>query len=315
MSDPDPAAVLACLMGRRERNTALLKLLVALAWADGKIQAAELNFIKRLVLRFGLDDQIWAELDPYLEDPVNDAERQALARDLSEHLKLPGARAEVLGMLEHLTGSDETVTAEEKEALQEIRAVLQSDGSSGLLSGLKRLFGGAKAGARSSEHLSRDVDTFLQNKVLYRLRRQLKQREAQVEADDRRLSFWALFGGLMGRVIAADENLHEQEVQAIGRILAARSDLDAEHSALVTSVVSEESLKGLDRYRLIQGFLELSTPDERLMLVSCLFDVATADGDLPASEHEEIRGVAYGLGLSHRQFIDAKLPYTSRIKN
>ena len=75
-------------MGRRERNTALLKLLVAVAWADGKIQASELNFIKRLVLRFGLDDEIWAELEPYLEESVDDAERQALAESLKEHLRL-----------------------------------------------------------------------------------------------------------------------------------------------------------------------------------------------------------------------------------
>ena len=98
------------------------------------------------------------------------------------------------------------------------------------------------------------------------------------------------------------------------RVLTARSDLEAEHSELVASVVSEESLKGLDRYRLVQGFLELSTPEERRMLVSCLFDVATADHDLPAEEHEEIRGIAYGLGLSHRQFIEAKLPFTARLK-
>ena len=110
-------------MGRRERNTALLKLLVAVAWADGKIQASELNFIKRLVLRFGLDDDIWAELEPYLEEQVDDAERQALAGALNEHLRLPGARGEVLGMLEHMTGADQTVTPDEKEALQQIRAV------------------------------------------------------------------------------------------------------------------------------------------------------------------------------------------------
>lgn len=300
-------------MGRRERNTALLKLLVAVAWADGKIQASELNFIKRLVLRFGLDDEIWAELEPYLEEPVDDAERQALAEALKEHLRLPGARGEVLGMLEHMAGADQNVTPEEKEALQQIRAVLQSDESSGLLGGLKRLFGGG-AGARASEHLGRDVDTFLHNKVLYRLQRQLSQGKAPVAADDRRLSFWALFGGLLGRVMVADDNLHEQEVEAMRRVLAARSDLDSQHSELVISVVSEESLKGLDRYRLVQGFLELSTPEERRMLVSCLFDVATADHDLPAKEHEEIRGIAYGLGLSHRQFIEAKLPFTARLK-
>lgn len=301
-------------MGRHERHTALLKLLVAVAWADGKIQASELNFIKRLVLRFGLDDEIWGELEPYLDEPVDDAERQALAATLRDHLRMPGARSEVLEFLEQMTGADQTVTTEEEEALQQIRTVLQSDESSGLLGGLKRLFGGG-AGTRASEHLGRDVDSFLHNKILYRLRRQLKQREAHVAADDRRLSFCALFGGLLGRVMAADGCLHEKEVDAMRRVLAEHSNLHAEHSELVTSVVSEESMKGLDRYHLLQGFLELSTPEERRMLVSCLFDVATADHDLPAKEHEEIRSIAYGLGLSHRQFIEAKLPFTARLKN
>jgi uncharacterized tellurite resistance protein B-like protein len=313
MSDPGLPDGRVGLMGRRERHTALLKLLVAMAWADGAVQASELNFIKRLVLRFGLDDDIWTELEPYLEEPVEEAERQALARAVLDHLRLPGARSEVVGMLETMAGADDAVTPEEKQALAEIREVLESGESSGLLGGLKRLFAG-HAGARASEHLGRDVDTYLHNKVLYRMRRRLKQREAQVEADDRQLSFWALFGGLLGRVVAADGDVHEEELAALRRVLAARSDLEPEHQELVASVVGEESLKGLDRYRLVQGFLELSSPEERRRLVSCLFDVATADGDLPGSEHEEIRGIAYGLGLSHREFIDAKVPFTPRLK-
>ena len=82
---------------------------------------------------------------------------------------------------------------------------------------------------------------------------------------------------------------------------------------MVVSVVSGEALRGLDRPRLIQGFLEVSTVAERRVLVGCLFDVATADGDLPVKEHEEIRGIAYGMGLSHREFIAAKVPFSDRL--
>jgi uncharacterized tellurite resistance protein B-like protein len=299
-------------MASRERDTALLKLLLALAWADGRVQAAEVNFIKRLVLRLGLDDDVWAELDPYLDEAVDEAERLSLARDLVGHLGLPGARRDVLRTLEAMAGADEDVTAEEREALDQIRAVIRDESPTGILAGLKRLFGGGPA-ARSSEHLGRDVDAFLHNKVLYRLRRDLKQRQARLQCDDRRLSFWALFGGLLGRVVGADGTIHEEESRALGRVLTARSDLDAEHRDLVVSVVREEALKGLDRYRLLQGFLDLSTPQERRRLVSCLFDVATADGELPAAEHEEIRSIAYGLGVSHREFIQAKVEFTHRL--
>ncbi len=300
-------------MGRREQNIALLKLLLALAWADGRSHASELNFIKRLVMRFGLDDEIWAELEPYLEEPVAEAERLALANSLEEQLRRPGARREVLQLLDHMIQSDDEVVPAEQEALGQIRDVLQQDEAIGLLGGLKRLFGGG-AGSRSSKELGRDVDTFLRNKVLYKLRRQLKQREAEVVADESKLSFWALFGGLLGRVVGADEVVQASEIEALRRILAGRSDLESEHQEMVVSIVQEEALRGLDRHRLIQGFLEVSTADQRRVLVSCLFDVATADGELPVKEHEEIRSIAYGLGLSHRQFIDAKVTFSSQLK-
>ena len=228
-------------MAPKERNVALLKLLLALAWADGRVHASELNFIKRLVLRFGLDDQIWAELDPYLEEPVAEAERLALARALDDQLRRPSARREVLELLKHMAGSDDEVVPAEKEALTQIREALQQDGSAGLLGSLKRLFGGG-ASSRSSDELGRDVDTFLRNKVLYKLRRQLKQRGAEVAADESKLSFWALFGGLLGRVVGADEVIQPAEIDALRRILAARSDLGPEHQEMVVSVVSEEAL-------------------------------------------------------------------------
>ena len=303
-----------CGVRDRERDITLLKLLVAIAWADGALQAAELNFLKRLILRLGLDSEVWSELEPYLEEPVETAERQELARHLAERLQAPGSRRQILEFLQQMAGADDDVTPEEREALEELRSVLQSQSvASGLIDGLKSLFRGG-APARASRELSRNVDTFLNNKVLYRLRRRLQRREAEVQADDRKLSYWALFGGLLGRVVGVDETIRAEEEEALHRVLAAHSDLDGDMRELVVSVVKEEALKGLDRYRLIQGFLEVSDRTGCRQLVDCLFDVATADRDLPREEHEEIRSIAYGLGLSHREFIAAKLPYTSRLR-
>jgi len=42
-------------------------------------------------------------------------------------------------------------------------------------------------------------------------------------------------------------------------------------------------------------------------LLEGLFAIATADGKMSVEEVEEIRKIAYGLGFSHREFINAKL--------
>jgi uncharacterized tellurite resistance protein B-like protein len=43
-----------------------------------------------------------------------------------------------------------------------------------------------------------------------------------------------------------------------------------------------------------------------------LFGLAQAEGKMTGQEIEEIRKIAYGLDLSHRQFINAKLKVLGR---
>jgi hypothetical protein len=47
-----------------------------------------------------------------------------------------------------------------------------------------------------------------------------------------------------------------------------------------------------------------------------LLDIAGSDTDLKHSEIEEVRAIVYGLKVSHREFIQAKLKYleTARSK-
>jgi uncharacterized tellurite resistance protein B-like protein len=78
---------------------------------------------------------------------------------------------------------------------------------------------------------------------------------------------------------------------------------------LILSVIQKTAGLGLDRFRLTREFYEKSSPEQRLQLMDCLFDIAGSDTDLQHSEIEEVRSIAYALRLSHRQFIDAKLRY------
>ncbi len=53
----------------------------------------------------------------------------------------------------------------------------------------------------------------------------------------------------------------------------------------------------------------MSTPEQRRQLLECLFDIAGSDTDLQHSEVEEVRTIAYGLKMTHKEFIEAKIKY------
>jgi len=66
-------------------------------------------------------------------------------------------------------------------------------------------------------------------------------------------------------------------------------------------------VRGLDRAILISEYVANATFDERVELLDLLFAVAAADRVLTFTELEELRSISAALGLSHRQYIDAKL--------
>src|SRR5256886_4110683 len=61
---------------------ALLKVLIAAAWADSRLSQSELNYLKALAQKFNLNDADWLALEPHLEDPPSEDEVKAFFQDL-----------------------------------------------------------------------------------------------------------------------------------------------------------------------------------------------------------------------------------------
>jgi uncharacterized tellurite resistance protein B-like protein len=76
---------------------------------------------------------------------------------------------------------------------------------------------------------------------------------------------------------------------------------------VLMAVVNEESVRGLDRSRILAELSQDITFEQKIDLLDLLFAVASANGSLTHLELEELRGISAGLNLSHRQYIDAKL--------
>ena len=72
---------------------ALAKVMVAAAWADGNVSLDEINSLKDLL--FHLPDMTagdWAQIDIYIDFPVEEAERIRLVEDLRQALSSPAER-------------------------------------------------------------------------------------------------------------------------------------------------------------------------------------------------------------------------------
>jgi uncharacterized tellurite resistance protein B-like protein len=276
---------------------ALLKVLIAASWADSRISQAELNYIKHLGQQFRLTDADWIELEPYLEDAPGDAEVIELFRDLVTRIGTPGTRDQVLQHIEEILKSDAQMTADEHDFLDEYSAIVREASTVDLLLGrMKSLF------QKRPPAAALDLEEFIRNKVLFKLRRRLGAE--QITPEMHRL---CLIGGLMGLVAQADGEIHERELSEIRSHLHVRGKFSPEALDVLMAVVSEESVRGLDRSRIVAGLGQNITFEQKIELLDLLFAVASADGSLTHAELEELRGISAALHLSHRQYIDAKV--------
>jgi len=284
-------------MMARSDALALLKVLLAAAWADAKVTNSETNYIKALARRFELRDEDWLELEPYMEDPPSETETDALFRDLLSRVASPVGRKEIVQHIEGILNADAQLSAEEHDFLEQYALIIREASTVELL--VKRMRGFFnKAPAK---HVV-DLDEFVKNKILYKFKRRVA--DSQITPELRRL---CVLGGLMGMVAQADGEIEQTEMEEIRKQLQFRGRFDSEQLDVLMSIIAEESARGLDRSRLISEYAGNATFDQRVELLDLLFAVAAANGALTHAELEELRGISAALNLSHRQYIDAKV--------
>ena len=284
-------------MVRTSNALALLKVLATAAWADSTFSQSEMNYIKELARRFSLEDVEWFALQPYLEDPPTEDETEAVVKDLLSRIGSPSERKAVVNHIEGVIAADDRISPEETALLRRYEEILNEPSSLDLM--VKRLQSLLQT---QQPHSTMDLDEFLRNKILFKLRR--KTPNVRITPEVHRL---ALLGGLMGVVAQADHDIDSRELEEIRQRLQARGDFDDVSMEILLAIIHEESVRGLDRHRLIAEYARDTTLDDRVELMDLLFGVAAADGGLTHLELEELRAISSALRLSHKQYINAKL--------
>ncbi len=293
-----------------EKQLALMRVLIALAWADGEISNEEINFLKDFFYKFDFSGEDWAKIELYLEDPIPPDEAEVLIQDFVQRLGGKKEREEVISLLEGLTSSDGVRHPEEEAFLKRFYALVRESGpASALIGGIKGLFRETLLKQNNGSRRKEELDDFLNNRILFKVRRALEREKLDIEAHPNELAYASLFAGLLAFAASAHDPLSPPELKALGRSLKSIEGFNNETVTLIVSVVQDADAKNLDAFRMSREFYTRSSIEQRRQLLDCLFDVAGADDHLAHAEVEAARSIAYNLRFSHRDFIDAKVKH------
>ena len=306
-------------MANRDLILKLARVIIAVAWADGEITNEEINSLKELIFslrRSGFDEvmqfsaQEWARLDMYIETPVSDLERQRLVADLQNSLRTQADKQLALRSLKRIVEADGIIVESEEEVLTEISQAVK-EVEVGLLGGVQRIVGNAiqrrldvVAGAPNREAY---FDDYIRNKVYYRVKERLKAEGIPMSIDGPELKQLGLIGGLMAKVAHLDREISKTEFDRIVQLIQEHGKISFEEATFVSEVAITSVDATFDTFRMVKEFSTNASLEQRRRVLRTLFAVAHSDGKISVDELEEIRVVARGLKLTHKDFIDAKL--------
>jgi uncharacterized tellurite resistance protein B-like protein len=118
-----------------------------------------------------------------------------------------------------------------------------------------------------------------------------------------RAQYVATFACVMARIAHADLKIEDSEVTAMVRATASLADLGEEESKLVVEIAQAQSRDegGTTNYLVTREFKKISTREQRLGLIECLYAISAADGSVSTTESSEVLKIAGELGLSRNE--------------
>ena len=83
---------------------------------------------------------------------------------------------------------------------------------------------------------------------------------------------------------------------------------------MLFEVVEEQGREGFDFHEVVTEINRLTSYNDRLRFMDCLFAVAAADGEMAHEETEEIRRITKAMRIPHNIFIQAKVRTRKNLK-
>ena len=131
-----------------------------------------------------------------------------------------------------------------------------------------------------------------------------------------RARYLAAFAYILGRVAYADSVVSAEEAQKMQEIVQVLGQVPEAQAVLVVEIAKSQVrlFGGTDNFLVSRRFRELSTRDQRLELLECVFAVSAADDSITVHEEGQARQISKELGLTHDEFIAARAVYQEHLE-
>ena len=142
---------------------------------------------------------------------------------------------------------------------------------------------------------------------------------AIVEALDRlepeRARYLAAFAYILSRVARADLTVSPEETRTMEQLVGEQGGIPEDQAVIIVQMAKHQNLLfgATEDFLVTREFNKISTPEQKLALLDCLFAVAAAEDLVSLTEDNEIRQIASELGLSHHDFIAIRSRYRDRL--
>ena len=131
-----------------------------------------------------------------------------------------------------------------------------------------------------------------------------------------RASHLAAFAYILGRIAHADSEFSETETRKMQDIVRDLGHLPEAQAVLVVEIAKSQVrlFGGTDNFLVTRRFKEMTTREQRTELLDCIFAVSAADQSISALEEGQAGQIAKELGLTHDEFVNARLAYREHLE-
>jgi len=123
-----------------------------------------------------------------------------------------------------------------------------------------------------------------------------------------RAKYVAGFAYLLGRVARADLHISSDETRRMELLVMERAGLPEEQAIMVVQMAKTQNilLGSTENYLVAREFGRITTREQKLALLECLFAVSAADGSISVVEDNEINQIATELKLERDDIVAAR---------
>jgi uncharacterized tellurite resistance protein B-like protein len=127
--------------------------------------------------------------------------------------------------------------------------------------------------------------------------RRIAQELDQLDPD--RARYVAAFAFVLSRIASADHEVTADEVATMERLVTERAGLPADQAVLVVQMAKTQQLLfgGTEDFLVTRELTRMTTHEERLAILDCLFAVAASDRHVRVAEADEIGRIARELRI------------------